>query len=53
MMMSVEQLFEWELAVEIEVLGENSSPVPLHSPKIPHNLIWLDPGGPLWWKTSN
>jgi hypothetical protein len=33
----VEQLVEWRLAGETEVLGENLPPTPLCPPQIPHN----------------
>jgi hypothetical protein len=38
--MNMEQLVEFELAGETEILGENSAPVPLHSPQILHDLTW-------------
>jgi hypothetical protein len=37
MMMNVEQLVEWELAGETEVLGGNLPPLPLCPPQIPHD----------------
>jgi hypothetical protein len=33
----VEQLVEWRLAAETEVLGENLPPAPLCPPQIPHD----------------
>jgi hypothetical protein len=38
--MNLEQLVEWELAGEIEVLGRFSAPVPLRPQKISHDLSW-------------
>jgi hypothetical protein len=37
-MVIVEQLVEWRLVGETEVLGENLPPVPLCLPQIPHDL---------------
>jgi hypothetical protein len=47
-MMSVEQSVEWELAGEIEVLGENLPQCHIVNHK--SHMTWpgLEPGTPLW-----
>jgi hypothetical protein len=37
---SVEQLVEWELARETQILAENLPPVPFYEAQIPHDLTW-------------
>jgi hypothetical protein len=39
-LINIEQMMEWELVGETEVLGVDLSPMPLCPPQIPHNLTW-------------
>jgi hypothetical protein len=48
MIMIVEQLVEWELAGETEVLGENLVPMPFLHHKSHITRSRIEPGPPSW-----
>jgi hypothetical protein len=46
--MRMQNLVEWWLAAETEVLGEKPAPVPLCPPEIPYDLTGRELGPPRW-----
>jgi hypothetical protein len=48
MMVILEQLVEWELAGETEVLGENLPPCHFFHHKFQMTRLGLEPGPPRW-----